>query len=51
MGITISNHSRYSYFFNGWPKEIQKITETNMSGLFRRIEYDILDWTSHKWSY
>ena len=48
-GLTHSNHSQRCYFFNGWPKLIQSITEIYMGNMFKRIEYDTIEWTSHQW--
>ena len=48
-GMTTTNHEQYCYFFNGWPKLMQKIVEINVAGLVKRIEYDSIEWTSRIW--
>ena len=48
-GMTTTNYEQYCYFFNGWPKLMQKIVEINVAGLVRRIEYDSIEWTRRHW--
>ena len=48
-GMTTSNREQYCYFFNGWPKLMQKIVEYNIPGLVRKFEYDFIEWTSRVW--
>ena len=49
-GMTSTTHEQYCYFFNGWPKLMQKIVEINLAGLIRRIEYDSIEWTKRHWN-
>lgn len=49
-GMTTTNYEQYCYFFNGWPKLMQKIVEINVAGLVRRIEYDSIEWTRRHWN-
>ena len=48
-GMTTTTHEQYSYSFNGWPKLMRKMTEINIAGLVRRIEYDAVEWTRRRW--
>ncbi len=48
-GMTVSNHEQYCYSYNGWPKLMQKVTEIDIAGLAKRIEYDSIEWTFRRW--
>ena len=48
-GLTVSNYEQYCYFYNGWPKLMQKVTGLNFGGLVKRVEYDTIEWTSRRW--
>ncbi|MBO4851114.1 MAG: hypothetical protein J5529_09490 [Prevotella sp.] len=48
-GMTANNLAQYCYFFNGWPKLMQKVVEINMAGLAKTIEYDTIEWTRRRW--
>lgn len=49
-GMKTTNYEQYCYFFNGWPKLMQKIVEINLAGLVRRVEYDSIEWTRRHWN-
>ena len=48
-GITTTNLEQYCYFFNGWPKLMQKIVQINVGDMVRRFEYDTVEWLSRRW--
>ncbi len=48
-GMTITNHEQYCYFYNGWPKLMQTVKEIKVGDLFKRIEYDTIEWTTRHW--
>ena len=48
-GLKINNTNQFCYFFNGWPKLIQTVSEINIGNLAKRIEYDSIEWTSRRW--
>lgn len=49
-GMKTTNYEQYCYFFNGWPKLMQKIVEINLAGLVRRVAYDSIEWTRRHWN-
>lgn len=48
-GLTVTNIEQSCYFYNGWPKLLQTLTEINIGNLGKRIEYDTIEWTGHRW--
>lgn len=48
-GMTVTSTRQYCYFYNGWPKLMQKVEETNVSGMVKKIEYDMIEWSSRRW--
>ena len=48
-GITVTNTEQYCYFYNGWPKLMQKIVDYNMGGKAERVEYEMIEWRSRHW--
>ncbi len=48
-GMTMSCSEKYCYFFNGWPKLMQKVEEVNLGDIAKRVTYDAIEWTSRRW--
>lgn len=48
-GMKVNEIGQYCYFYNGWPKLMQSIKETNLGNLVKRVEYDSIEWTSRHW--
>ena len=48
-GMTVTNIKQSCYFYNGWPKLLQSLTEINIGNMAKRIEYDTIEWTTRRW--
>lgn len=48
-GMRVNELAKFCYFYNGWPKLMQSIKEVNVSNMFKRVEYDCIEWTSRHW--
>ena len=48
-GLTTTCYEKYCYFFNGWPKLMQKIEEVNVGSIVKRVSFDSIEWTSRRW--
>ena len=48
-GLTTTCYEKYCYFFNGWPKLMQKIEEVNLGDIVKRVSFDSIEWTSRRW--
>lgn len=48
-GMTVTEHKQYCYYYNGWPKLLQSVMEINVGNMAKRIEYNMIEWTSRRW--
>ena len=48
-GLTVTNIKQSCYFYNGWPKLLQSLSEVNIGNIAKRITYDTIEWTTRRW--